>query len=82
MLYVAGHEHAGVVVSLNCEFCSVLKEKREKREKEKREKRKEKREKRKEKREKRKREMKKIARRTNLVISTPLHVHTGEYMDS
>ena len=78
MLYVAGHEHAGVVVSLNCEFCSVLKEKREER--------REKREKRKEKREKRKREMKKIARRTNLVISTPLHVHTGvpgcTHMDS
>ena len=36
MLYVAGHEHAGVVVSLNCEFCSVLKEKREKRKREKR----------------------------------------------
>jgi len=54
-----------VVVSLNCEFCSVLKEKREER-REKREKRKEKREKRKE----------KEGNEKNSEENKPCHLHT------
>ena len=79
MLYVAGHEHAGVVVSLNCEFCSVLKEKREKRKREKRKekKRKEKREKRKREKRKEKREKRKEKREKASAVSTLWYIHVS-----